>query len=58
MVTSNKNIQKRVSKWVFPLPNSCNLDQDGERFDEEIIGTRYSEHWYNPNGLGTVHIAL
>ena len=27
-------------------------DQDGERFDEEILGTRYQEHWYNPRGLG------
>ncbi len=42
-----------VSKWVFPMPEFLyGFDQDGERFDEEIIGTRYSEHWYNPNGLG------
>ena len=41
------------SKWIFPLPEFLYAyDQDGERFDDEIIGTQYTNHWFNPNGLG------
>ena len=27
-------------------------DEDGVRFEDAVLGTRYSEHWYNPRGLG------
>ncbi len=27
-------------------------DEDGERFEEAVIGKRFSEHWYNPRGIG------
>ena len=42
-----------ASKWIFPLPEFLYAyDQDGKRFDDEIIGTQYTNHWFNPNGLG------
>ena len=28
-------------------------DEDGERFEEEIIGTQFEGHWYNPRGIGS-----
>jgi len=28
-------------------------DDDGERFEEEILGTQFEAHWYNPRGIGS-----
>ncbi|MBT6178576.1 MAG: hypothetical protein HOI23_15115 [Deltaproteobacteria bacterium] len=43
----------QVSKWFSSMPEFMYAyDEDGERFEEAVLGTRYSEHWYNPRGLG------
>ena len=28
-------------------------DEDGERAEDEIMGTKLEEHWYNPRGIGS-----
>ncbi|MEC7750245.1 MAG: ABC transporter substrate-binding protein [Myxococcota bacterium] len=50
---SKKYKNDLVSKWFSTLPEFLYaFDEDGARFEDAVIGTRYSEHWYNPRGLG------
>jgi|MDSW01.3.fsa_nt_gb peptide/nickel transport system substrate-binding protein len=50
---SKKYKNDLVSKWFSTMPEFLYAyDEDGARFEEAVIGTRYSEHWYNPRGLG------
>ena len=42
-----------ISKWPLPLPEFLYAyDITGERFDDEVMGTKFEEHWYNPRGIG------
>ncbi|MBV72148.1 MAG: hypothetical protein CMH52_12545 [Myxococcales bacterium] len=42
-----------ISKWLSTVPEFLYAyDADGTRFDDEVIGTKFEEHWYNPRGVG------
>ena len=50
---SKKYKNDLVSKWFGTMPEFLYAyDEDGARFEDAVLGTRYSEHWYNPRGLG------
>jgi len=51
--------KKLYSTWstiipgIYPVPEFLYAhDEDGKRYSAEIIGARFQDHWYNPNGIG------
>ena len=38
---------------LYPVPEHIYAyDEDGNRYDEEILGQKFQDHWYNPMGMG------
>jgi peptide/nickel transport system substrate-binding protein len=38
---------------LYPVPEYLYAyDEDGNRYDKEIIGQKFQDHWYNPMGAG------
>ncbi len=37
----------------FPVPEFLYAyDSDGSRYDDEVLGKRFEDHWYNPRAIG------
>jgi peptide/nickel transport system substrate-binding protein len=50
---SKKYKNDQVAKWFSTLPEFVYAyDESGTRFEDAVIGKRYSEHWYNPRAIG------
>jgi peptide/nickel transport system substrate-binding protein len=48
-----KYSQKMVIYSAYPVPEFLYAyDEAGERYDDEVIGKRFEDHWYNPKALG------
>ena len=45
--------QDRMVRGLFPMPEYLYAyDEDGIRYDDSILGTRFEAHWYDPNTIG------
>jgi peptide/nickel transport system substrate-binding protein len=48
-----KYMQKVMMVGLYPMPEFLYAyDEVGERYEPEVIGKRFEDHWYNPNGIG------
>ena len=48
-----KYMQKVIVVGLYPMPEFLYAyDEAGERYEAEVIGKRFEDHWYNPNGIG------
>jgi len=51
--TEAKYTHLMIMHDVYPVPEFLYaFDQDGNRYDESILGQRFQDHWYNPRALG------
>jgi peptide/nickel transport system substrate-binding protein len=51
--TKKTQTQDNIIRGIFPLPEFLYaFDEDGARYDESIIGTKFEAHWYDPNTIG------
>ena len=54
-ITFNKKTktQDLMVRGLFPMPEFLYAhDQDGNRYDDSILGTKFEAHWYDPNTIG------
>lgn len=46
--------QDRMVRGLFPMPEFLYAyDEDGEKYDASIAGTKFEAHWYDPNTIGS-----
>ncbi len=51
--TEAKYTHLMIMHDLFPLPEFLYaFDEDGNRYDDSILGQRFQDHWYNPRALG------
>lgn len=51
--TKKTQTQDRMVRGLYPMPEFLYAyDEDGERYDESISGTKFEAHWYDPNTIG------
>ena len=51
--TKKTQTQDRMVRGLFPMPEYLYaFDEDGERYDDSIAGTKFEAHWYDPNTIG------
>jgi peptide/nickel transport system substrate-binding protein len=45
--------QDRMVRGLFPMPEFLYAyDEEGGRYDDSILGTKFEAHWYDPNAIG------
>ena len=45
---------RQFSRSFYPMPEFLYaFDEEGNRYDDEILGQRFQDHWYNPNTIGS-----
>ncbi|MBM76756.1 MAG: hypothetical protein CMK59_15215 [Proteobacteria bacterium] len=45
--------QDNMVRGIYPMPEFLYAyDEDGNRYDDSIIGTKFEAHWYDPNTIG------
>jgi peptide/nickel transport system substrate-binding protein len=48
-----KQSQQSLIYSAYPVPEFLYAhDEAGERYDKEVMGKRFEDHWYNPRALG------
>ena len=51
--SKKKQTQDRTVRSLYPVPEFLYAyDQDGYRFEDSNLGTRFEAHWYDPNAIG------
>ena len=52
--TKKTQTQDLMVRGMFPMPEYVYAyDENGVRYDDSIIGTKFEAHWYDPNTLGS-----
>ena len=54
-ITFNKKTktQDNIVRGLYPMPEFLYAyDEDGNRYDDSISGTKFEAHWYDPNTIG------
>ena len=45
--------QDNIVRGIYPMPEFLYAyDEEGSRYDESIIGSKFQAHWYDPNTIG------
>ena len=51
--TEAKYTHLMIMHDVYPVPEFLYaFDEDGNRYDDSILGQRFQDHWYNPRAMG------